>query len=69
MVPFGPQARQFRAQFLGWAEGFHTLLFSPPTSSLCPVIPNNGRHLRLTAAAGTKLAVASSHAFVKTQSF
>ncbi len=35
-------------------------LNSPPTCSLSPVIPNNARHLRLTAAAGTKLAVASS---------
>ncbi len=34
-------------------------LDNPPTSSLSPVIPNNARHLRLTAAAGTKLAVAS----------
>ncbi len=32
----------------------------PPTHALSPVIPNNARHLRLTAAAGTELAVASS---------
>ncbi len=44
-------------QFLGWAEGFHLTLDRPPTCSLSPVIPNNARHLRLTAAAGTKLAV------------
>ncbi len=31
----------------------------PPTCSLSPVIPNNACHLRLTAAAGTELAVAS----------
>jgi hypothetical protein len=31
----------------------------PPTCSLSPMIPNNASHLRLTAAAGTKLAVAS----------
>ncbi len=36
-----------------------------PTHPLCPVIPNNACHLRITAAAGTKLAVASSWAFVK----
>ncbi len=35
-------------------------LSSPPTCSLSPVIPNNASHLRITAAAGTKLAVASS---------
>ncbi len=36
------------------------MLGKPPTCSLSPVIPNNARHLRITAAAGTKLAVASS---------
>ncbi len=34
----------------------------PPTRALSPVIPNNARHLRITAAAGTKLAVTSSGA-------
>ncbi len=33
---------------------------SPPTRPLSPVIPNNARHLCLTAAAGTELAVAYS---------
>src|SRR3990172_1526480 len=32
----------------------------PPTRPLRPVIPNNACHLRITAAAGTELAVASS---------
>ena len=64
MHPLDPQATQYWAQFPGWAGGFHTQLTSPPTCALCPVIPNNARHLRLTAAAGTKLAVASSLAFV-----
>ncbi len=32
----------------------------PPTHALSPVIPNNACHLRLTAAAGTMLAVTSS---------
>ncbi len=36
------------------------MLGKPPTCSLSPVIPNNARHPRITAAAGTKLAVASS---------
>ncbi len=34
----------------------------PPAYALSPVIPNNARHLRITAAAGTKLAVTSSGA-------
>ncbi|KAF1854076.1 hypothetical protein Lal_00005293 [Lupinus albus] len=36
----------------------------PPTRPLRPVIPNNASPLRITAAAGTKLAGASSHATV-----
>ncbi len=60
-----PQVPQYRTQFPGWAGGFHIRLKGPPTRPSCPVIPNNARHLRLTAAAGTKLAVASSQAFVK----
>ncbi len=36
------------------------MLGKPPTCALSPVIPNNACHLRITAAAGTKLAVASS---------
>ena len=45
--------------------GFHFQLFSPPTCPLSPVIPNNGRHLCITAAAGTELAMTSSRAFVR----
>jgi hypothetical protein len=36
----------------------------PPTRPLSPVNPNNARHLRLTAAAGTELAVAYSYGTV-----
>ncbi len=61
----GTQEKQSRAQFLGWAEGFHTRLTSPPTRPLRPVIPSNACHLRITAAAGTELAVASSEGTVK----
>jgi hypothetical protein len=64
-----PQVRQFWTRFPGWAGGFHIQLSRPPTRALCPVIPNNACHLRLTAAAGTKLAVASSRAFVKLKSY
>ncbi len=35
------------------------MLDRPPTCALSPMNPNNARHLRITAAAGTKLAVAS----------
>ncbi len=41
--------------FLGWAQGFHTELIKPPTPALRPMIPNNARALRITAAAGTEL--------------
>ena len=39
----------------------------PPTRALRPVIPNNARTLRITAAAGTELAGASSGGTVKTK--
>ncbi len=38
---------------------FHHYLTKPPTLPLRPVIPNNACPLRITAAAGTKLAGAS----------
>ncbi len=60
MHPYLPQERQFVTQFPGQAGGFHKTLTFPPTHALSPVIPNNACHLRLTAAAGTKLAVTSS---------
>ncbi len=40
--------------------GFHTPPGGPPTHSLSPVIPNNVRPVRITAAAGTYLARTSS---------
>ncbi len=51
---------QFPVPFPGWARTFHTRLAKPPTDPLRPVNPNNARHPRVTAAAGTELAVASS---------
>src|SRR2546425_4212354 len=42
------------------AAGFHRQLNGPPTRPLRPVIPDNARTLRITAAAGTELAGASS---------
>ena len=47
-------------QFPGWAQGFHMRLNIPPTRALRPVIPINACTLRITAAAGTELAGASS---------
>ena len=54
-------------QFPGWAQGFHIWLNEPPTHSLRPVIPINACTLRITAAAGTELAGASSKGNVKTR--
>src|SRR5207237_7495059 len=51
---------QYRRLFSGWAERFHHRLGNPPTRPLSPVIPNNVRTVRLTAAAGTNLARPSS---------
>ena len=45
--------------------GFHTRLNAPPTRPLHPINPSNACHLRITAAAGTELAVASSAGTVK----
>ena len=59
-LPSRTPAGQFRAHFMGWAHGFHTRHARPPTRPLRPVNPNNARHLCITAAAGTELAVASS---------
>ena len=52
-------------QFLGYAKGFHIRLSAPPTCPLHPINPSNACHLRITAAAGTELAVASSAGTVK----
>ena len=57
---FRTLAAQFWMQFPGWARGFHIQLRQPPTHALRPVIPINARTLRITAAAGTELAGASS---------
>ena len=35
------------------ASGFHRRPALPPAPSLRPMIPDNARHLRITAAAGT----------------
>lgn len=51
--------------FPGWARGFHIRLKEPPTRALRPIIPNNARTLRITAAAGTELAGASFRGTVK----
>lgn len=61
---FHTQDTQYQRQFQGWALGFHLWLKYPPTCALRPVNPNNASPLRITAAAGTKLAGASSPATV-----
>ncbi len=54
-------------QFPGRARGFHIPLAEQPTRALRPVIPINVRTLRITAAAGTELAGASSAVNVMTK--
>src|SRR3712207_7489653 len=46
-------------------SSFHKRLTKPPTHPVRPVNPNNACHLRITAAAGTKLAVAASGGTVR----
>src|SRR5678815_78549 len=46
-------------------DRFHRGLTEPPTLPVRPVNPNNACHLRITAAAGTKLAVAASGGTVR----
>ncbi len=53
------QESQFKMPVRGWAPGLNTLLKTPPTLPLRPVIPNNICPPRITAAAGAKLAGAS----------
>jgi hypothetical protein len=54
------QDSQFWMPRRGWAPVLNIQLKSPPTLPLRPVIPNNTCPPRITAAAGTKLAGASS---------
>src|SRR6185295_2373193 len=54
------QFQLYRVTLPSVAGGFHTRLARPPARSLRPVNPDNARHLRITAAAGTYLAVAYS---------
>ena len=51
---------QFQSQSNGWAATFQLWLNNPPRRPLYPVIPDNACDIRITAAAGTYLAVASS---------
>ena len=62
--PSRPLGTQSRGPFRGWAPGFHPRLAYPPARALRPVIPNNASPLRITAAAGTEFAGASSPATV-----
>src|SRR5262249_27786694 len=60
VCPCLARACRYRGPLPGWAGRFHPRLDAPPTRPLSPVIPNNVRTVRLTAAAGTNLARASS---------
>ncbi len=60
---------QFQTQFRGWAPRFHTWLNYPPARALRPINPNNACTLRITAAAGTKLAGASFKCTVKIKAY
>ena len=51
---------QFQRQAYSWAISFHPWLEKPPRCPLSPIIPDNACDIRITAAAGTYLAVASS---------
>ena len=53
-------AYQYPVLVRSWAPVFNTRLNKPPTNALRPIIPDNACTLRLTAAAGTELAGASS---------
>ncbi len=61
-----PLAWQYPLRFPGWARSFNRRLTKPPTHPVRPVNPNNACHLRINAAAGTKLAVAASGGTVRT---
>ena len=52
----------------GWALIFDRELHKPPTDALRPIIPDNACPLRITAAAGTKLAGAYSSDTVRSSS-
>src|SRR4029453_15800999 len=65
----GTPVRQFPMPFRGGASGFHIRLSGPPTRALRPVIPNNARTLRITAAAGTELAGASFRGTVRVATY
>ena len=58
--PSDTLAGQFPMQSRGWAPGFHIRLALPPALPLHPVNPDNACTIRITAAAGTYLAGASS---------
>src|SRR6202042_3582924 len=55
-----PTVPQCQWQFRRSAPDWHHGLEKPPAHALRPVIPNNASPLRISAAAGTKLAGASS---------
>ena len=59
-LPLSPSRPVVSAPLPRLSRGISPRLAGPPTHPLSPVIPNNVRTVRLTAAAGTNLARASS---------
>ena len=59
-----PLAMPFPTRFRNWVPGFDVGLTLPPFSSLRPINPDNAWRLRITAAAGTKLAAPYSQGTV-----
>ena len=67
-----PTSACLQLDSIPWPPGvepraFTVRLTEPPTCALRPIIPNNARTLRITAAAGTELAGASSGGTVNLQ--
>src|SRR4029078_13533918 len=65
----GTQFQQYLVHFQSWALCFHTRLTKSPTRPLRPVIPSNACSIRITAAAGTELAGASSSGTVTSHNY
>jgi hypothetical protein len=69
-----PASACLQPRSIPWPPGvepraFTVRLTKPPTCALRPIIPNNARTLRITAAAGTELAGASSGGTVIPRAF
>ena len=66
---YNTQVNQFPMPFRSWAPGFHIRLNQPSALALRPINPDNARDIRITAAAGTYLAVPFWYGTVELESF